>query len=268
MDRDERSSLGTIVRRLPGHSIDRTFADAWNFSFRILVTSESTGLMETITDAVSVHSIKKEAYSKLAAQETAQAGYLPSYTLFDHFRAEFGEPESPRFRKAQDAFLKSLASYSVITYLLQIKDRHNGNILVDKAGHLMHIDFGFMLSNSPGSLGFEMAPFKLTQDYIDILGGVEGIKFLEYRTLLKRLFVDARQHAERIITLVESMQTNSKLPCFDNGPATIQQLRDRFQLSMSVPQLEEHVDRLVVSSAGSAFTRLYDTFQRHSQGVL
>lgn len=224
--------------------------------------------METITDAVSVHSIKKEAYSRIASQDAAQAGYLPSYTLYDHFIAVFGSPEGARFRKAQDSFMKSLASYSIITYLLQIKDRHNGNILVDKDGHVMHIDFGFMLSNSPGSLGFEMAPFKLTQEYIDILGGLAGPKFLEYRSLLKRLFRDARQHAERIITLVELMQAESRLPCFNNGPATIQQLRDRFALSMSISQLDEHVDRLVLSSAGSAFTRLYDTFQRHSQGVL
>jgi phosphatidylinositol kinase/protein kinase (PI-3 family) len=48
----------------------------------------------------------------------------------------------------------------------------------------------------------------------------------------------------------------------------VQQLRERFQLGLSLPQLDEHVDRLVLSSAGSAFTRLYDTFQRHSQGVL
>lgn len=224
--------------------------------------------METITDAVSVHSIKKEAYSKMAASNTAQAGYLPSYTLYDHFVNEFGQPETARYCKAQDAFLKSLASYSVITYLLQIKDRHNGNILVDKAGHVMHIDFGFMLSNSPGSLGFEMAPFKLSQDYIEILGGLESPKFAEYRTLLKRLFRDVRQHAERIIALVELMQTGSKLPCFDSGTATVLQLRERFQLGLSAPQLDEHVDRLVLSSAGSAFTRLYDTFQRHSQGVL
>lgn len=224
--------------------------------------------METITDAVSVHSIKKEAYSKMTAANTAHAGYLPSFTLYDHFVEEFGQPDSPRYRRAQDAFLKSLASYSIITYLLQIKDRHNGNILIDKQGHLMHIDFGFMLSNSPGSLGFEMAPFKLSQDYVDILGGLQSSKFLEFRALLKRLFRDARQHAERIVTLVELMQTGSKLPCFGNGLATVHQLRERFQLGLSVPQLDDHVDRLVLSSAASAFTRLYDTFQRHSQGVL
>ena len=108
---------------------------------------------------------------------------------------------------------------------MQLKDRHNGNILVDREGHLIRtlhpsvfrsarltspasadIDFGFLLSNSPGSLGFEMAPFKLPQDYIDILGGFEGEKFAEFKTLFKRAFRDARKHAERIITLVELMQ--------------------------------------------------------------
>ena len=63
-----------------------------------------------------------------------------------------------------------------------------------------------MLSNSPGSLGFEMAPFKLPQDYIDILGGFDSPKFAEFRALFKRCFRDARKHAERIITLVELMQ--------------------------------------------------------------
>lgn len=73
----------------------------------------------------------------------------------------YGEQHSGRFARAQRNFIKSLAGYSVVTYLLQIKDRHNGNILVDRDGHLIHIDFGFMLSNSPGNMGFEAAPFKL-----------------------------------------------------------------------------------------------------------
>lgn len=78
--------------------------------------------------------------------------------------------------------------------------------MVAAAPSLTDIDFGFILSNSPGSIGFEMAPFKLPQDYIDILGGYESDKFREFKTLFKRNFRDARKHAERIITLVELMQ--------------------------------------------------------------
>ncbi|SGY25305.1 BQ5605_C018g08600 [Microbotryum silenes-dioicae] len=234
---------------------------SWVCYFRILVTSEQSGLMETITDAVSIHSIKKDAYTRTAADGTQ---VFTSFTLYDHFidygpiQQTYGSPSSGRFRKAQDAFVKSLASYSVICYLLQLKDRHNGNILVDRDGHLIHIDFGFLLSNSPGSLGFEMAPFKLPQDYIDILGGYESDKFLEFKHLFKRSFRAARKHAERIITLVELMQKDSKLDCFANGELTSQQLRERFMLSLTSAQIDEYSEKLIINAATSSFTRLYE----------
>lgn len=39
---------------------------------------------------------------------------------------------------------------SVYFFYMKVKDRHNGNILLDAKGRVIHIDFGFMLANSPG----------------------------------------------------------------------------------------------------------------------
>ena len=36
---------------------------------------------------------------------------------------------------------------------------------------MIHVDFGFLLSNSPGNFNFESMTFKLTKEYIDVLGG-------------------------------------------------------------------------------------------------
>lgn len=122
-----------------------------------------------------------------------------------------------------------------------------------------------MLSNSPGSVGFEMAPFKLPQEYVDILGGVHGEKFAEYKAMMKAAFLAVRKNSENIILLVEMMRKDSKLPCFQMGEQTTQLLRDRFQLHLTEPQVEEFVDRLIMSSCCNVFTRLYDTFQYYSQ---
>jgi phosphatidylinositol 4-kinase len=44
--------------------------------------------------------------------------------------------------------------------------------MIDSEGHIIHIDYGFLLSNAPGKgLKFESAPFKLTQEFVDLIGG-------------------------------------------------------------------------------------------------
>lgn len=45
---------------------------------------------------------------------------------------------------------------------------------------MVHVDFGFMLSNSPGNLNFETT-FKLTKEYIDVLGGQRSRLFNKFK---------------------------------------------------------------------------------------
>jgi phosphatidylinositol 4-kinase len=112
--------------------------------YEILITSPSSGLIEFLPNTISLDGLKKSLPEK--------------WNLNNFFRNFF----SNNFEEAQKNFTESLAAYSLITYMISIRDRHNGNILLDMNGHIIHIDFGFILGISPGNLNFENAPFKLT----------------------------------------------------------------------------------------------------------
>jgi hypothetical protein len=229
----------------------------WVKDMRILVTGESSGLIETITNGVSLHSLKRSLTLASIAAGTNPKKRIA--TLKDHFIKTFGAPETDAFNSAVEAFAASLAAYSIISYVLQLKDRHNGNILLDNLGHLIHIDFGFMFSNSPGSMGFEAAPFKLTYEYIEILGGMTDSPAWEnYKKLCKKAFLALRKEAEKLLSLVEIMGRQSAFPCFANaaGQQAVNALRSRFVLHLNKEETESFVDELIAKSAGSYYTRL------------
>ncbi|ODV92462.1 hypothetical protein CANCADRAFT_87083 [Tortispora caseinolytica NRRL Y-17796] len=241
--------------------------DVWVRPMKILITGEDSGLMETITNGISIHSLKKALTSATVVAGTNPKGNIA--TLKDYFVDRFGEPEvSETYIKAQREFMRSLVAYSLICYILQIKDRHNGNILLDNQGHIIHIDFGFMLSNSPGRVGFEAVPFKFTYEYLEILGGEDSEMMNEFRSLMKQAFLALRKNADYLVGIVEMMQKESTLPCFLYGPATSQQMRQRFQLQLSESDCENFVDQvLILRSVGSRYTSLYDQYQLLTQGI-
>ncbi|CAF3593267.1 unnamed protein product [Rotaria socialis] len=216
----------------------------------ILVLSNNSGLIEPILNAVSLHQIKKN--SRLS--------------LRNYFLREFGTERSEEFLTAVRNFVQSCAAYSIICYLLQVKDRHNGNILLDDEGHLIHIDFGYMLSATPKNLGFESSPFKITQEFVDIMGGLQSDMYGYYKILILRALIAARKHMDKLMSIVEIMQHGSQLNCFSKGNVTLG-LRERFHLNMTDEQLEFNVEKMVESSLNSLTTRVYDTFQYYTNGI-
>lgn len=81
----------------------------WLLSYTIMSTSQTTGLIELIPNAQSLDAMKKSSY---------WPGSLRSY-----FEKTFGPEGSGPFQEAVDAYTASLAGYSVVCYILAIKDR-------------------------------------------------------------------------------------------------------------------------------------------------
>ena len=134
----------------------------------------------------------------------------------------------------------------------------------------MHIDFGFLFTNSPGgNIGFEAAPFKLTQEFADVLGGVGGSLFFTYRKLCVRAFLAARKFRSQIISLVQMMLSgNGHLPCFvGGGRAVMDGLALRFHSNLSERECQTMVHGLIDASMDNWRTRAYDFYQNRAQGI-
>jgi len=227
----------------------------WLNTYEILVTSANSGIIETVTDATSIHNIKKNT---------------PNFTTLLYFFIDlYGEVHTENFKAAQRNFVESLAAYSIVCYILQVKDRHNGNILLDTVGHMIHIDFGFMLSNSPGNMYFESAPFKLTQEFIDVMGGIDNRPFQYFKALCIRGFLEVRKHMDRVVTLVEMMMAyGPALPSFVMGPSCISDLQLRFNMTLTEKECVSFVEGLITESLDHFKTRAYDKYQSFVNGII
>jgi len=220
--------------------------------YMVLATSGDAGLIETVHDAISIHGLK------------ASPGFESLVRYF-----ELAYPTPAAFQKAQSNFIESVAAYSLVTYLLQIKDRHNGNIMIDREGRIIHIDYGFMLSSSPGNIAFEKSPFKLSQEMLQVIGGIGSDRFSYFRLLFQVGFMALRKNYCSILTTIELMlNAGGGMACFKGSESTVENLKDRFKLELNENEIIEYCNALVMESCGNWRTGVYDNFQYWSNGIL
>jgi len=245
------------------HYYKSVFANAslpiWLRTYRILSTSKNTGILEYLIDATSIDGLKKN-------KDFPSEGGLKAY-----FEMIYGPESGKSFKAAQRNFMLSLVGYSLVSYLLGLKDRHNGNIMIDARGRLIFIDFGFAMGMAPGhEFSFERAPFKMTQDYIDVMGGLKSECFAEFKRLFVAGFEAARKNSQIALGLVEIMMYKSKYPCFSGsrygGRNGLIGFQRRLMLTAPDKEIPKKALSLIEQSIDNRGTWAYDRFQLYSNG--
>lgn len=235
---------------------DRAGIPCWLRAYQIISTSSDSGLIEYLTDSISIDSLKKHSPNVV--------------TLQDYFVGRFGGRGSPTHKRAVRSFVQSMAGYSIVQYLLNIKDRHNGNIMMDSQGHVIHIDFGFLLSNSPGgNMEFEKSPFKLTNEMVQVMGGTKSGAWKLYRKLCVQGYVEACRYANKLMLMVDiAYPGNESMPCFLQGREyVLENLRERFGVDLSRKERAARMLKLIDNAHGNWTTKAYDQYQKVSLGI-
>ena len=125
--------------------------------------------------------------------------------------------------------------------------------MIDTQGHVIHIDFGFAFGMAPGhEWSFERAHFKLTKDYIDVMGGTISECFNEFKKLFVDGFKAARSNSLTALGLVEIMMYRSNYLCFSGtrycGGVSLKRFEKRLMLDVPDAKVGKKALQLINNS--------------------
>ncbi|KAH9981001.1 hypothetical protein BGW80DRAFT_1501409 [Lactifluus volemus] len=195
------------------------------YPYRVTATAPGCGVIDVVPNSTS----------------RDEMGRAKVNDLQGFFVSRYGGEDSVAYQKARQNFIQSMAAYSVACYVLQIKDRHNGNIMIDGEGHIIHIDFGFLFDID--------ISFKLNHEMVVLMGGRTSQGYALFQQLCVAAFLALRPHASQLIAM---------------GEGTIRRLRDRFALGLSERQAAEWMMAIVKNAHENVRSTAYDGFQRVS----
>lgn len=267
--------------------------------YTVMCVGGDSGLLECVPDCKNIDEVKKDCVGFTTLREYFERAYGPPKRAFPKssvdsqlaghpptaestntippppsHAVEIFESSEISFEQAQDNFLRSLVGYSLVCYILQIKDRHNANILLCRDGHLMHIDFGFLLGETPkmGKVPIfsERAPFKLTAEFWDVLGGWNihggglGVRFCK---MLENAFAVASDYSDEISALIEAAVLSSTCSPSE-ARAIAEDVRSRLRMrgARGSKEQQQFIKDLVHTALNSWETSSYDLLQKSMNG--
>ncbi|XP_053564522.1 serine-protein kinase ATM [Bombina bombina] len=205
--------------------------------YKVVPLSQRSGVLEWCTGTVPIGEYLVNAeegahkryrstdYSSLQCQrkmmDVQRARFEDKYRTFldvsDNFRPVFRYFCMEKFLdpavwfEKRLAYTRSVATSSIVCYIVGLGDRHVQNILIDEeTAELVHIDLGVAFEQGKILPTPETVPFRLTRDIVDGMGitGVEGV----FRRCCEKTMEVMRNSQEALLTIVEVLLYD---PLFD-----------------------------------------------------
>lgn len=142
--------------------------------YNVLPTGKNTGLIEIVEDADTIYFIQEKLDSSIL-----------NYMMENN--------DDILVKELRTRFIKSVAAYCVITYLLGIGDRHLDNIMITRDGRLFHVDFGYILGMDPV---FNNPGIRITKDVVDAIGGLSSKYYVEFKELSSKIYNCLRRNID------------------------------------------------------------------------
>ena len=213
--------------------------------FDIIPTKDDSGIIEYVPNTISISGLKE---------------ILPEYNNLKSIIEIIWQ------RNLDDAlknFTESVAGYSIVSYILNLKDRHNKNILIDRDCHIIHIDFGFFFTKSPGFINFEKAPFKLTSEMIEVMGGYSGDMFSYFKSLMISGILVLRKYYSEFYPLIQMMIPGKQIEVYgESEEKVLADFSSRLFVNLEINQVEKMIENIIDDAADNWRTNKYDLFQK------
>ena len=220
----------------------------WLNTYHIQATGPDTGLLETITSSQDIDGLKK---------------HQPGLSLIQMFEGRYGARDGAKFKEARDNFAKSLGAYSIVMWLLLLRDRRTSNRCYEAA--TIDIDFGSSRPLAGGGIGgmVELSPEAHRRAPRCSAAPVRPAGSCTARRASRR--------CRRCTSTAKRSARSSRSParartsCFEHMPVErIIQLRERLFLHRRRRSSETR--RVIEVAREHKGTRYYDYFQNKQQG--
>jgi len=215
-------------------------------TYNVLACTSESGIIQIVDKSDTLYSITKKGVSLL------------NYALENN--------ENVVVMDLRKKFVRSCASYCVITFLLGIGDRHLENIMMTKDGQLFHIDYGFVLGYDPKPIDIPM--MRISSEMINALGGENSKYFEDFKILCNQIYSCLRRHVNlfySMLNLLVELQPPVQNSVKFEERKLVEEIMKRFIPGEGNKEAKIQLDNRIASGTQSYRHAIVDFFHYHAQ---